>query len=188
MVGDLFFFTWKAKNQPILSINAVSPKIAKRRILAALWRSPVLSILQTENLKRKASHFDWRRLSKNVPIGTLHIRSEADDASYCGTIVKQCFIWKGGFMKHILCLRALLVKHQNIWSGTACHEAHLRCMKRSLFRLHFFLPSENKTKKWWPDPESNWGHGDFQSPALPTELSCHLQEVFLLMPLNISSF
>ena len=21
------------------------------------------------------------------------------------------------------------------------------------------------------DPESNWGHGDFQSPALPTELS-----------------
>ena len=29
-------------------------------------------------------------------------------------------------------------------------------------------------KKWWPDPESNWGHGDFQSPALPTELSCHL--------------
>ena len=39
-------------------------------------------------------------------------------------------VWKGGFMKHawrrmkhILCLRALLVKHQNIWSGTACHEA-----------------------------------------------------------------
>ena len=37
---------------------------------------------------------------KNVPIGTLHIGSEADDASYCGTIVKQCFIWKGGIMKH----------------------------------------------------------------------------------------
>ena len=48
-----FFFTWKAKNQPILSINAVSPGKAKRRILAALWRSPVLRILQTENLKRK---------------------------------------------------------------------------------------------------------------------------------------
>ncbi len=31
-----------------------------------------------------------------------------------------------------------------------------------------------RDKKWWPDPESNWGHGDFQSPALPTELSCHL--------------
>ena len=30
-----------------------------------------------------------------------------------------------------------------------------------------------RAKKWWPDPESNWGHGDFQSPALPTELSCH---------------
>ena len=23
----------------------------------------------------------------------------------------------------------------------------------------------------WPDPESNWGHKDFQSSALPTELS-----------------
>ena len=28
-------------------------------------------------------------------------------------------------------------------------------------------------KKWCPDPESNQGHGDFQSPALPTELSGH---------------
>ena len=24
---------------------------------------------------------------------------------------------------------------------------------------------------WCPDPELNQGHGDFQSPALPTELS-----------------
>ena len=24
---------------------------------------------------------------------------------------------------------------------------------------------------WWRDQESNQGHGDFQSPALPTELS-----------------
>jgi hypothetical protein len=31
----------------------VSPQTAKRRILAALWRSPVLSVLQTENLKRE---------------------------------------------------------------------------------------------------------------------------------------
>ena len=35
-----------------------------------------------------------------------------------------------------------------------------------------------REKKWWPDPESNWGHGDFQSPALPTELSCHLYRPF----------
>ena len=25
--------------------------------------------------------------------------------------------------------------------------------------------------KWWRDPELNWGHADFQSAALPTELS-----------------
>ncbi len=28
--------------------------------------------------------------------------------------------------------------------------------------------------KWWPEVESNHRHGDFQSPALPTELSGHL--------------
>ncbi len=26
-------------------------------------------------------------------------------------------------------------------------------------------------KRWCRDPESNWGHVDFQSTALPTELS-----------------
>ncbi len=28
-----------------------------------------------------------------------------------------------------------------------------------------------KQKEWWRDPESNRGHKDFQSSALPTELS-----------------
>ena len=37
----------------------MSPGKAKRRILAALWRSPVLSILQTENLKRKNTRAFW---------------------------------------------------------------------------------------------------------------------------------
>ena len=31
-----------------------------------------------------------------------------------------------------------------------------------------------KQKKWWPLPGSNRGHMDFQSIALPTELSCHI--------------
>ena len=26
-----------------------------------------------------------------------------------------------------------------------------------------------KQKKWWPDPESNRGHGDFQSPDLSSK-------------------
>ncbi len=30
-------------------------------------------------------------------------------------------------------------------------------------------------KKWWLEAESNHRHGDFQSPALPTELSSHLK-------------
>ena len=31
--------------------------------------------------------------------------------------------------------------------------------------------TEGRVFQWWPDPESNWGHKDFQSSALPTELS-----------------
>ena len=29
-------------------------------------------------------------------------------------------------------------------------------------------------KKWWLNPDLNWGHADFQSAALPTELFSHL--------------
>ena len=28
-------------------------------------------------------------------------------------------------------------------------------------------------KKWWQDPDLNWGHKAFQASALPTELSRH---------------
>src|SRR5690606_18083746 len=33
-------------------------------------------------------------------------------------------------------------------------------------------PGRVKLEEWWQDPESNRGHKDFQSSALPTELSC----------------
>jgi hypothetical protein len=33
--------------------------------------------------------------------------------------------------------------------------------------------TEIKENPWCRDPESNWGHADFQSAALPTELSRH---------------
>ncbi len=31
-----------------------------------------------------------------------------------------------------------------------------------------------KPSKWWPEAESNCRHEDFQSTALPTELSGHV--------------
>ena len=37
-----------------------------------------------------------------------------------------------------------------------------------------YIKKKNKPSyiyKKWPDPELNWGHKDFQSSALPTELS-----------------
>ena len=36
--------------------------------------------------------------------------------------------------------------------------------KNLKYNLRFF-------RIWWRDPGSNWGHTDFQSVALPTELS-----------------
>ena len=42
---------------------------------------------------------------------------------------------------------------------------YLKCRKRAA--SYFLLVA----LKWWRDPESNRGHKDFQSSALPTELS-----------------
>ena len=51
---------------------------------------------------------------------------------------EQCFIVR--LLWSTLCLARLRrVKHTKVWSGTLCHEAHLRCMKRSL-TASFFLP------------------------------------------------
>ena len=48
-----------------------------------------------------------------------------------------------------------------------------------------------KVLKWCPEAESNHRHGDFQSPALPTELSGHLAERVGFeptVPLSITGF
>ena len=100
-----------------------------QRILCGLTSSP-----------RANSHF----LIIRSESGVLHIGGEADDASYCGTIVKQCFIWKGGLWSTASPYEAQL----------ALHEAALRAMKRSLFRLHVFLPGI-RAKKWGGRPDSN---------------------------------
>ena len=56
----------------------------------------------------------------------------------------SCFIWKGVLWSTLCLARLWRVKHTKVWSGTAYHEAHLRCMTQSLFRLHSpFLQSKN---------------------------------------------
>ena len=42
------------------------------------------------------------------------------------------------------------------------------------FLASCFFALISRQKKWWPLPGSNRGHMDFQSIALPTELSCHI--------------
>ena len=41
------------------------------------------------------------------------------------------------------------------------------------------LPLGDTPAVWWPETESNRRHGDFQSPALPTELSGRCQRCVL---------
>ena len=43
-----------------------------------------------------------------------------------------------------------------------------------VFSIHKSLYINELKQKWWPLPGSNRGHMDFQSIALPTELSCHI--------------
>jgi hypothetical protein len=40
-------------------------------------------------------------------------------------------------------------------------------------RLGIQFSKESTWNERWPDPDSNQGHADFQSAALPTELSGH---------------
>jgi hypothetical protein len=42
-------------------------------------------------------------------------------------------------------------------------------------------------KEWWLETESNRRHGDFQSPALPTELSSHTFEELKLYKKNFNT-
>ena len=46
-------------------------------------------------------------------------------------------------------------------------------LRRGFGETFFFLFQK---EEWWQDPESNRGHKDFQSSALPTELSCQIAD------------
>ena len=48
-------------------------------------------------------------------------------------------------------------------------------MKKALINSATFL-------RWWLNPGSNWGHKDFQSFALPTELSSQMAELTGIEP------
>ena len=83
--------------------------------------------------------------------------SEAN-ASYCGAAAEQCFIaeWNEAASSEKAFYEALCVLHASGVSSTqkyeaqlTLHEAALRAMKRSLFRLHVFLPIFWAKKMGW---------------------------------------
>ena len=49
-------------------------------------------------------------------------------------------------------------------AGNEARTRYLHLGKVALYQMSY-------ARKWCPEPESNQRHGDFQSPALPTELS-----------------
>ena len=56
------------------------------------------------------------------------------------------------------------------WSGRRDLNPRPQPWQGCALPLSYFRPS---LQRWWRDPELNWGHADFQSAALPTELSRH---------------
>ncbi len=71
-----------------------------------------------------------------------------------------------------------------MWSGAddRIRTGDLVITSDPLYRLSYVGPKKLKLppcggslnkNDWWPDPDLNWGHTDFQSVALPTELSGH---------------
>ena len=57
-----------------------------------------------------------------------------------------------------------------IGAGDEARTRYLHLGKVALYRMSY-------TRKWCPEPESNQRHTDFQSVALPTELSGHIKKV-----------
>ena len=49
-------------------------------------------------------------------------------------------------------------------AGNEARTRYLHLGKVALYQMSY-------ARRWCPEPESNQRHGDFQSPALPTELS-----------------
>ena len=58
-------------------------------------------------------------------------------------------------------------------AGNEARTRYLHLGKVALYQMSY-------ARRWCPEPESNQRHGDFQSPALPTELSGQIPQDDLL--------
>ena len=61
------------------------------------------------------------------------------------------------------------------WRGWGTRIRTWECRYQKPVPYHLAIPQQ----LWWPERESNPRHGDFQSPALPTELSGRCQRCVL---------
>ena len=70
-----------------------------------------------------------------------------------------------GWCSNQLSYRAILEQRLLLHYGAAdeARTRYLHLGKVALYQMSY-------ARKWCPEPESNQRHGDFQSPALPTEL------------------
>ena len=72
--------------------------------------------------------------------------------------------------------KALMPQHKGKKNG-ADDEARTRYLhlgKVALYRMSYARMTRLEPGEWCLRPESNWRHADFQSAALPTELSGHI--------------
>ena len=85
----------------------------------------------------------------------------------------------------VLCLTTWLCRRNsfNEWSGRRDLNPRPQPWQGCALPLSYFrVPFQES--KWWRDPELNWGHADFQSAALPSELS-RLKRIFMAGPTRL---
>ena len=72
------------------------------------------------------------------------------------------------------------------WRGWGSRIRTCACRYQKPVPYHLAIPQQS----WWPETESNRRHGDFQSPALPTELSGPLptRRIKPIPPFSVNPF
>ena len=85
-----------------------------------------------------------------------------------GYVTVATFILYANLLKKSTLIFELRCPHSRVGiasgAGNEARTRYLHLGKVALYQMSY-------ARKWCPEPESNQRHGDFQSPALPTELS-----------------
>jgi hypothetical protein len=95
-----------------------------------------------------------------------------------GILIADAWLWGRKWrQRRFLALLSQVKENGETKGGEPIIEGEwARCALPDSITSFFAKSKKEVTRKkiWWPEPESNQRHADFQSAALPTELSGHV--------------